>query len=86
MEYQKGHIGTWLQSQAKLLNNVSTIGQNAKKILIISQSFKKILNLRSYSKNIFQPQANMLKRIPTLSQYAYAKLILSWDKLSWHEL
>jgi len=26
------------------------------------------------------------KKIPTLSQYVYAKLILSWDKLSWHEV
>jgi hypothetical protein len=78
MQYQKGHIGTWLQSQAKLLKNVSTIGQNAKKILIVGQCFKKILNLRSYSKNIWFPTlAKMLKKIPTLSQYAYAKLILS---------
>jgi hypothetical protein len=23
---------------------------------------------------------------PTLSQYTYAKLIFSWDKLSWHEV
>ncbi len=53
--YQKGDIGTRLQSQAKLVKNVSTIGQNAKKILILCQSFKKISNLRSYSKNIFQP-------------------------------
>jgi hypothetical protein len=55
MKYQKGHMGTWLQSQAKLLKNISTTGQNAKKILILGQSFKKISNLRSYSKNIFQP-------------------------------
>jgi len=55
MEYQKGHIGAWSQSQAILLKNVSTIGQNAKKILILCQSFKKISNVRSYSKNIFQP-------------------------------
>jgi len=31
MEYQKGDIGTRLQSQAKLVKNVSTIGQNAKR-------------------------------------------------------
>jgi hypothetical protein len=60
MEYQKGHIDTWLQSQAKLLKNVSTIGQNVNKILILGQSFKTICNLRSYSK----------KYIPTLSQHA----------------
>jgi hypothetical protein len=30
-KYQKGHTGTWLQPQAKLLKNVSTIGQSAKK-------------------------------------------------------
>ncbi len=30
-EYQKGHTGTWLQPQAKLLKNVSTIGQSALK-------------------------------------------------------
>jgi hypothetical protein len=45
-QYQNGHTGKWLQCQAKLLKNVSTIGQSAKKI-------------------------------QTLSQYAYAKLVLS---------
>ncbi len=48
-------MGTLLKSQAKLFKNISTIGQNAKKIIILGQSFKKISNLRSYSKNIFQP-------------------------------
>jgi hypothetical protein len=46
MEYQKGHIDTWLQSKAKLLKNVSTIGQNAKKDSNLRQKFqKKFLSL-----------------------------------------
>jgi len=36
-------------------------------------------------KKTFQPSAKELKKISTLSQYVYAKLIFSWDKLSWHE-
>ncbi len=41
MEYQKGHIGAWLQSQAKLVKNVSTIGQNAKKDSNLMPKFQK---------------------------------------------
>jgi hypothetical protein len=43
-EYQKSHNGVNCQPQVKLLKNVSTIGQNA----------KKDLNFSPYSKNIFQ--------------------------------
>jgi hypothetical protein len=41
MEYWKGHIGIWLQSQAKLLKNVSTIGQSAKKDFNLVPKFQK---------------------------------------------
>jgi hypothetical protein len=41
MEYQKGDIGTRLQSQAKLVKNVSTIGQNAKKDFNLMPQFQK---------------------------------------------
>jgi hypothetical protein len=41
MEYQKGDIGTWLQSQAKLVKNVSTMGQNAKKDSNLMPKFQK---------------------------------------------
>jgi len=41
MEYQKGDIGTKLQSQAKLVKNVSTIGQNAKRDSNLMPKFQK---------------------------------------------
>jgi hypothetical protein len=56
------------------------------KILILGQSAKNDYNLRSYSKNIFQPSTNMPKTIPILIQYAYAKLVVSWDKPYWPEV
>jgi len=49
MEYQKAHIDTWLQPQAKIFKNVSTIGQSAKRILILNQSFKKIPTLSQHT-------------------------------------
>jgi hypothetical protein len=41
MEYQKGDIGTRIQSQAKLVKNVSTMGQNAKKDSNVILKFQK---------------------------------------------
>jgi hypothetical protein len=41
MKYQKGDIGTRLQSQAKLVKNVSTIGQNAKRDSNLMPKFQK---------------------------------------------
>jgi hypothetical protein len=41
MEYQQGDIGTRLQSQAKLVKNVSTIGQNAKTNSNLMAQFQK---------------------------------------------
>jgi len=41
MEYQKSDIGTRLQSQAKLVKNVSTIGQNAKRDSNLMPKFQK---------------------------------------------
>jgi hypothetical protein len=76
-QYQKGHIGKWLQCQSKLLKNVSNIGQSAKKILILSQSVKKILTLHHIPEIYFNLKPICSKKIQTLSQYAYAKLVLS---------
>jgi hypothetical protein len=76
-QYQKGHTGKWLQCQAKLLKNVSTIGQSAKKTLILGQSVKKILTLHHIPEIYFNLKPICPKTIQTLSQYAYAKLVLS---------
>jgi len=48
VKYQKGHTRTWLQPQAKLLKNVSTIGPSAKKILILGQSAQIFFKILSY--------------------------------------
>jgi hypothetical protein len=56
------------------------------KILILGQNGKRFLTLRYISKNHSNPKPICPKKIPTPGQYAYAKLILPWDKLSWPEV
>ncbi len=53
------------------------LGQSAKKILILSQSVKNIVTLHHIPEIYFNLKPICPKKIQTLSQYAYAKLVLS---------
>jgi len=55
------------------------------KILILAQNSKRFLTLGYISKIIPTLSQYAQNYIPTPGQYAYAKLIFSWDKLSWPE-
>lgn len=66
--------------------NVPTIGHGAKKNSNPKQNGNQNSNLKSYFKKNSNLKSMCPNDISTLGQYAYAKLVLSWDKPFGHEV